>query len=134
MLTVAFRAPPATGLNVTRTEHVAPGARPAAPVGQLLFAVKSAAFAPVRPMLVIENATLPELERVTLWLPLVVFTSWSGNVKVPGVKLATDCVPTPLSEMFNAGRTGSVLLMTRTELRLPMAVGLKVMDTVQVAP
>jgi len=40
---------------------------------------------------------------------------------------ATDCAPKPLSDMFNTGVTGSELLIISTELRLPIAVGLKVM-------
>src|SRR3954453_19832846 len=85
-------------------------------------------------MLVIVYGTLPGLDNVTVWIALVVLTNWSGNVTEPGDTEAVDCVPTPLSEMFNVGVAGSLLVITRTELRLPIAVGLNAMLTVQVRP
>lgn len=74
---------------------------------------------------------MPVFESVTVCTALVVFTNCSGKVRLVGVTAAMDCVPNPLSEMFNSGVSGSELLMMSTVLRLPMAVGLKVILTVQ---
>jgi len=86
-------------------------------------------------MLVIGYATLPGLDSVTVWAALVVFTNCTfGKTTAVGDIDATDCVPTPLSEMFNDGVTGSLLVMIRTVLRLPIAVGLKLRAMTQLSP
>ena len=59
MLTLALRAPAADGLKVTATEQVAPAASVAGASGQVLVAVKSAAFAPTTPTLLIVSGPVP---------------------------------------------------------------------------
>ena len=85
-------------------------------------------------MLLIVYGTVPVLDNVTVWTALLVFTSCVGKVSEVADKVAIDCVPTPLSDMFNNGVTGSLLLIMSTVLRFPMADGLNVRLMVQLKP
>src|SRR2546422_6040444 len=81
MVTVAARAPVASGVKLTLIVQLAPGATEPAPVGQVLSAAKakSAACAPVMVMLVRFSGAPPLLVSVTFCAGLVVPTRCSPN-------------------------------------------------------
>ena len=66
ILTLALRAPEAEGENVTRMVQLALAASELGASGQVVVSPKSAAFVPATPMLLIVNAAVPELVRVTV--------------------------------------------------------------------
>ena len=81
MVTDADRAPAAVGLNVTLIVQFAPAATV---VPHVLVCAKSAALAPVSPMLLIARSAVPVLDSVTVWAPLAVLTGWSPNARAEG--------------------------------------------------
>jgi hypothetical protein len=63
----AVRVPVAVGLKLMVIVHAALGANVAGEIGQFtLVTTKSEGFVPAAPMLVIDSAWLPVLERLTL--------------------------------------------------------------------
>ena len=131
---VAERVPDALGVNVTVTRHVAKGLIVPA-VGQVLAGVKvkSEGFVPVIVILLMFNATVALVSvRVELWAALVVPTVTPAKLKVAGsnVAVAKAAVPVPLSAIV----CEPVLVLSKTVRvadRAPVAVGLKVTDTIQ---
>src|SRR5947199_2790558 len=84
MVTVALRAPPAAGENVTLIVHDAPAATVLGASGQLLVCAKSAAFVPLTPIAVTDSAALPVLVTVAVAAALVVPTAWLGKLRLAG--------------------------------------------------
>lgn len=129
------RVPLAVGLKVTLTVQLAPGARPAPPIGQLLVCAKLLAFPPPIEILVITSAEPPELVMVTLCGALVVPTVCAGNVSDVGDRvIAAPATPVPLNVTVRFGFRGSLLLMTKLAERAPTAVGLNRTLMLQLAP
>jgi hypothetical protein len=73
-LILALRAPLADGVKVTLIAQVALAASVLGPMGQVFVWVKSAAFVPARPILVIVSSAVPLFVTVTVCAALVVFT------------------------------------------------------------
>ena len=87
-------------------------------------------------MLVMLNAALPVLVRVTVCAVLVVPTSWLGNVRLVGAKLtagAERVTPVPV-RLTVCGLLLALSAMVMAPVRLPTAVGVKVTLMVQLAP
>jgi len=74
ILTLALRTPEVDGEKVTRMVQLAPAANVLGASGQVLVSAKSAAFVPVRPMLLIVSAAVPVFVSVAVWAALVVPT------------------------------------------------------------
>src|SRR5207244_13553873 len=73
---VAFREPVAAGVKVTLMVQVPLAAKVEGLRGQLLVCPKSPGLVPVKPMLVMVNATPLEFESVTALGALVMLTPW----------------------------------------------------------
>ena len=127
---VALRNPTAVGLKVTLMVQFAPAATLEPHV--LLWA-KSPELVPVKVMLLMVRAALPVLDSVTGPDALVVVTVWLPNANEAGVRPAIGPVPLPLSPTV-CGLPGALSTTERVALRVPIAVGLKVMLMVQPAP
>ena len=119
---VPFRVPVTVGVKVTLIVQLELAANVA---GQLLIWAKS----PVAWMLVMFNAALPLLVRVTLCAALEVPTGWLGKNKVVGVKLAV-VEPVPVRFAI-CGLPYASSLMVSVPLRVPEAVGVNVTLIVQ---
>jgi hypothetical protein len=82
-------------------------------------------------MPVMLKAVVPTLVRVTFLALLVVPMAWVENVKLTGESFAV--VPIPLSITF-CGLPAALSLMLTAAVRVPLAVGLNVTLTLQLAP
>lgn len=91
----AERAPVANGLNVTLIVQLDEAA---SEVPQVLVSAKSLAFVPVTAMLVMVNAVVPSLVRVTVLTALLTPTVTVPKATESGESSAV--VPVPLSETF----------------------------------
>jgi len=124
MVKLPVRPNLAAGVNVTVTEHAAPGASDAP---QLLACAKS----PVVVMAVIINAIFPELVSVTVCPALAVWTNWLPKARLAGATPAIAAIPVPL----RLAEDGGALELTVTVApRPPMVSGVNVTLTVQPAP
>jgi len=90
----ALRAPAARGENLTEIVQLPPAATL---VPHVFVWLKSAAFVPETPMLVMANAALPEFESVSVLAALVVFRFWFPKARLKGVSEACGtATPVPL--------------------------------------
>src|SRR5439155_21127861 len=112
---VAVRVPVAVGLNVTLIVQLDAAATL---VPQVFVCAKSPLLAPVRAMVVMLNAALPGLERVTGWDALVVPTFWLANVREVGERLA--CTPEPVTLAVRVGLV-AVAVTGRVGVRVTVA-------------
>jgi hypothetical protein len=94
--TEAERTPAEVGVKVTEIVQLAPTATL---VSQLFVALKSAALVPVTAMPLIESAAVPVLDRVSIWVALVVRMFWLANDTLEG---ASDTCGTPTPVPLNA--------------------------------
>jgi hypothetical protein len=79
------------------------------------------------------KAPLPLLVRVVVWAVLLVPTDWLPKERLVGERPSTGAVPVP--ERLTAwGLPPALSLMLIEAARLPLAVGVKVTLTVQLAP
>ena len=128
-VSVPFRVPVAVGVNVTLMVQVAPAATL---VPQLFVCPKSPPLVPVKPILLMVNATPLLFASVTPCAVLVVLTLWSPNVSEVGARLGGAV---PVAEMLAVcGLLLASSVTVRVALRAPVAVGVKVTLMVQVAP
>src|SRR3984893_9136160 len=139
MFNKAARAPAADGLNVTWMGQLPPAATPVPPVAQLPFAIaKSPWLAPLKVMLLTIRfcpASVVMLDSVTVFAGSVVPSGTAGGEKDSdaGVRLATGATPLPLNEITRLGLLNALLVMVRVWFCAPLAGGVKVTLTVQVA-
>ena len=84
-------------------------------------------------MFEINSGAAPEFVNVMFWPVPVVPTSWLPNVRLPGLRVTPGTVPVPLNATV-CGAPGALSEMLRLAVRLPLAVGLKVAEIVQLAP
>ncbi len=131
IVTLALRLPVAPGVNFTEIVHDALAARVAGATGQVFVCAKSAAFAPVMPMLLIVKPAVPVFANVAVCAELVVPT-WVANVSDDGVRLAAGATPVPLRATVCGLSTASSATET-VAVRLPVAPGVKVIEIVQLS-
>jgi len=132
MLTLAVRAPPAVGLNVTLMMQFASTARLA---GQVFVWEKSPAFAPVKLTPVIVSAALPLFVSVTDCGALDVPTFCDANVRLVGASVTVGAfagAPVPVRLTLCGLPVALSVILTLAE-RAPVAVGLNVTLIVQFA-
>ena len=85
-------------------------------------------------MLVMFNAALPVLFRVTVWAVLVVPTDWFPKAKLVDERLTTAAALVPVPEKVTAwGLPLTLSVMDSEAVRLPLAAGLNVTPTEQLA-
>lgn len=125
MTMLPLRAPAAVGVKVTLMVQLAAAARVAP---QVVVLAKS----PLMPMLAMFSVAPPLLVRVTVCAALVLPTFCEVKVSVVGLGDTPGAKPVPLRA---ADCTTTPLLTTVTSpVRAPLAVGVKLTLTVQVAP
>jgi hypothetical protein len=92
--------------------------------------LESSANSPLKLMAEIVNALVPVFASVTLCTALVVPTTWLPNVRLEGVRLTPGAVPVPerVTTLVPA-----LLTKERLPLRVPVAVGVNVTPTAQLA-
>jgi len=129
-LTVAVRIPPAVGLKVTLMVQWAPTATLAP---QLWVRAKLVELAPDTVMPVTFKVALPVLARVIACAALVVPTAWLAKVRVEGEALALVVAIVPETATV-CGLPVSLSVMVTSAVRVPAAVGLKVIVMEQLAP
>lgn len=137
---VAVRPPDADGANVTDTVHEAPAASVLGAVGHVVVRAKSAAFVPASAMLLIVSGPVPVFFTVADCDALVVPTSCEANVRLDGVSETAGpagggvvLAPVPLSATW-CGLPDALSVTLTLAVRVPAAVGVKVVDTAQEAP
>lgn len=121
------------GVNVTAMVQLDPAASVDDPDGQVLVWAKSAAFVPLRLILVMVSAAVPLLVRVIVWAPLVVPTFWLPKFTLLGLSVTAGAgavVAVPESATV-CGLPGASSLMLMLAVRVPAAVGVKVTLIVQ---
>ncbi len=82
------------------------------------------------------TVTCPVLDSVTVFATLVVPVVWDGKVRLVGENVTTGVVavtPMPVRATL-CGEPVTLSEMVRVPARLPVAAGVKVTATVQVAP
>jgi hypothetical protein len=128
MLRVPVRVPEAVGLKVTLMLQLAPAATE---LPQLSVSAKS----PLAEILVIVKLTVPVLVSVTVCAALVVPTVWLANVNEEAERLTVvvGAVPVPV-RLTVCGLPEALSVMLKVPVRVPEAVGVKVMLMVQLAP
>jgi hypothetical protein len=126
----ALREPEAVGRNVMLKVQLAPAARVEP---QVVVRVKSPEFVPVIEVLLMVMLAPPLLVKVTVWLLLVVFTCWLPKAIEVGDKLATGAIPVPVKATV-CGLPEALSVTDSDALREPVAVGLNVIENVQLAP
>ena len=127
-MSVALRAPPATGVNVTLTVHVPEAFRL---VPQVLVWLKSPGSAPVKVKPVMGIAAVLALVTVTVLTALWVPTFVEEKVSVLG-EIVIAAVSVPVRETV-CGVTTALSLTVMFAVRWPAAAGVKVTVMVQVA-
>jgi hypothetical protein len=125
MLRVPVLVPAATGLKVTEMVQLAPAATE---LPQVLVWEKS----PLAVTLEMVSEALPVSVRVTLCAALPVPDIWSGKVSEEDDKLTRGTIPVPL-KLTVCGLLEALSVKFSEALRLPLADGVKVTLTVQVA-
>src|SRR3989449_777080 len=135
MVTVAVRAPVASGVKLMLIVQLAPGATEPAPVGQALPAAmaKSPGFKPARTMLVMLRVAVPLLVRVTVCTGLVFFLMIRRPPRSTLFPYTTLFRSIPTSDT-NCGLPGASSVMVTVAVRAPVAAGVKLMLIVQLAP
>jgi len=83
--------------------------------------------------LVMVNAAVPLLVRVTVWAVLVVPRDWLPNATLVGERLTAGAVPVPERPTV-CGLLGALSVRVTEAALLPVAVGVKVTLIVQLAP
>ena len=127
----AVRAPVASGLNVTVSEHDAPAARF---TGQLLVAGKSPGLAPLYEMNSLSEAE-PLLEIFTVWPALEDNRFTLPNARDAGLTVNDKVPPEPLPESGTVcGEPVALSLTLSVAVRSPSAAGVKITEMVQFAP
>jgi hypothetical protein len=126
---VPLRVPTLTGAKVTLMAQLAPTATV---VPQVLVWAKL----PLVVMLPTLRAAVPVLLRVTTWAALVVPVIWPAKVRLTDATLACGEMPVPERiAVWALVETPFELSATvRVALRAPLAVGLKLTVTAQLAP
>ena len=132
-VTVAARLPAATGENVTEIVHVAFTASVAGLSGHVFVCAKSPGFAPPIATLEIVNGAVPEFLNVTDCAPLTVPVVQVPNARVVGVSVTAGAVPVPLTPSV-WGVPGALSATETLAVRLPVALGENVTETVHVPP
>ena len=130
MASEAARLPFAAGANVTLIVQPAPAATLAP---QLFDWVKSLEFDPENEMLVMVNAALPVVVRVTDSGVLEVPTGTLPKGTLDGETLAAEDAPVP-ERLTACGLPIALSAMASEAVRLPLAKGVKVMLMAQLEP
>ena len=120
------RVPAAAGVKVTLMVQLAPGARE---LPQVLVSAKS----PVIVIPEIASGAFPVFDSVALWAALVVPGAWLPKARLVGENVATGAAPVPVSDT-PCGLPEALSATVSEPDRAPMAVGVKVTLTVQLAP
>lgn len=130
-LSEAERLPVYKGVKVTLTVQVLVGATVAPVQVSVLFA-KSVLFAPTIVTVVMRRLALPVLVMVSVMAELGVETSWFPKLREGEEKEIAAAVPVPL-RVTDWGLLAALSLKFSEALRVPIAEGVKVTLTVQVA-
>lgn len=130
MRSEALREPAAEGANVTIIVQLP---LTPTPLPQSFVWAKSAAFAPLSPMLDRVSEVLPVSESVTLCAVLVLPVLCWANVRLPGERLTTGWSPVPLKLMV-CGLLPALSLTVSEALRDPAAEGVNLTVIVQLLP
>ena len=130
----AERTPVADGENVTLTAQF----RPAPKLAPQVFAemLKSAAFAPVRVILVMVNEAVPLLVSVTVCALVVAPTTMFPKERLPGFRVTAGTggvTPVPESVALS-GLLDALVRKVKDAVLAPSAVGVKVTLTMQLLP
>jgi hypothetical protein len=133
MATLALSLPVVEGVKVTVMVQLALAARVPAPTGQVLVWAKSLALVPVSPMLLMVRGAVPLLVSVTLFPALVVPMSWVPNARLVGLRVTAGAVPVPVRATV-CGLPLALSVIEREAVSLPLMVGLKVTEMVQLVP
>ena len=131
---VALRLPGAVGLNVTEIVQFAPTATL---LPQVLVCAKSPGLVPLIAMLAIVSGPVPELLSVTVWALVVTPTLVSLNETTLGDSPAVGTpAPVPVSATVWVDPEVPLALsvIVTVAVRVPDAVGLKVIEMVQFVP
>jgi hypothetical protein len=131
MLSVAVRCPTAEGVNATPIVQSPPAATKLPQVSAM--SAKSLALAPVTATLVMVNAALPPLVKVTVCAALVTLTDPFPKERLLGETLADATPPVPESPTV-CGLPLALSAMLTEAARLPLAEGVNVTLTVQFPP
>jgi hypothetical protein len=127
----ALRVPTACGIKIIEIVQLPPAATL---LPHVVLALKSPAFAPVTPTLVIDEGALPELETLIVWVRLVAPTFRFPNVKIEGARSSRPSViPVPARETM-WGEPFVASLTTMEADRAPTPEGVKTIDIVQLPP
>jgi hypothetical protein len=129
MVMLAARLPVAVGLKVTLMEQFAPAATLAPHV---FVCEKSPLFVPVMAMLEIVNVAVPVLVSVTICTALLMPTIWLPKLMLLPPSVTMGATPVPVSVTV-CGLPGNGSLTVMAPLRMPVAVGVKVTLTLQLA-
>lgn len=129
MVSAPVRVPLAVGVKVTLIMQLAPAARLPP---QLLVWAKS----PLVAMLEMVSGPVPVLERVTFCAALAVPRFWLPKLRVPGETLTAGAVPVPLRLTVWVLPLVPPLssVKVKVPVRGPAEAGVKVTDSVQLAP
>ena len=133
MLSVAVRLPLAAGVKVTLILQLPPAATE---LPQVLLCAKSLGLVPVIVRLDIDNASLLELLRVVVCVPLVEPTDTLPKERLPGETAHTgEAAATPVPLRLTVLLPNELLVsMLRVAKRNPVVLGVKVRLIVQLAP
>jgi len=126
MVSVPVRAPMAVGVKAMVSVQLAPAARA---VPQLLDWEKS----PAIEMLEMLSVAVPLLVSAMACVALVVFTFWFAKVSDDGDRAASDATPVPVRATVGVAPK-ELLFKISVPVRLPVAVGVKLTLTEQLAP
>jgi hypothetical protein len=131
--TLAERLPAEPGVKVTETVHVALAASVAGETGQSFDCAKSAAFAPVIAMPLIESGPVPELRTEIVCAAAVVPTRCEPKARLVGESaIPAVAVPVPVRDSV-CGLPVALSVTVTAAVRVPAAVGENVTEIVHVA-
>jgi hypothetical protein len=126
----AVAEPAAAGVKTTLKAQLVPAATD---VPQLLVCVKSPGLVPVNAALVMLNAALPVLLKVTVWGELAVLVAMLPKARLAGARLTVVPVLTPVPERLTTLWVLPKTLSTRIReaLKVPAVAGVKLTLIVQ---
>ena len=84
-------------------------------------------------VLLIVSDPFPVFVSVTVWVGLVVPTTWTAKLRLVGESITAGCVPTPVRERL-CGLEVALSVTFNEPASVPLTVGLKVSESEQEAP